>query len=135
MDFEVDGVFFKQSKITAATTKRYANQEDKYGDAYRAWWSCESRVNDMDKYGWDIQVCLPTAGHVGAQMSRTDAKLGAAVVRAYNNWARDYCGESPDRGEVRFRRARRRRCGGGRGSPAFGGGTGRGLVHHLPRHP
>ena len=30
-------------------------------------------------------------------MSRTDVKLGSAVVRAYNNWARDYCGESPDR--------------------------------------
>ena len=97
MDFEVDGVFFHKSKITSATTKRYASQEEKYGDAYRSWWSCESRINDMDKYGWDIQVCLPTAGHVGAQMSRTDVKLGAAVARAYNNWARDYCGESPDR--------------------------------------
>lgn len=97
MDFEVDGVFFLKSKITAATTKRYANQEAKYGDAYRSWWSCESRIYDMDKYGWDVQVCLPTAGHVGAQMSRKDPKLGAAVVRAYNNWARDYCGEAPDR--------------------------------------
>ena len=66
MDFEVDGVFFHKSKITSATTKRYASQEEKYGDAYRSWWNCESRINDMDKYGWDIQVCLPTAGHVGS---------------------------------------------------------------------
>ena len=28
MDFEVDGVFFHKSKITSATTKRYASQEE-----------------------------------------------------------------------------------------------------------
>jgi predicted TIM-barrel fold metal-dependent hydrolase len=97
MDYKLDGVFFTKSRITDATVKRYANQEEKYGDAYRSWWSCDSRVKDMDKYGWDVQVCLPTSGHVGAQMSRKDPKLGAAVVRAYNNWARDYCNESPQR--------------------------------------
>lgn len=97
MEFELDGTFFTKSKLPPSVKKRYANQEQKYGDAFRSGWSPKSRIDDMDKYGWDIQVCLPTAGHVGAQMSRKDPQLGSAVVRAFNNWAYSYCQEDPKR--------------------------------------
>ena len=97
MEFELDGMFFTKSKLPTSVKKRYANQEQKYGDAFRNGWNPKSRIDDMDKYGWDVQVCLPTAGHVGAQMSRKDPELGSAVVRAFNNWAHSYCQEDPKR--------------------------------------
>src|SRR5579862_4094949 len=31
---------------------------DKYGEAYEKWWSPEIRLQDMDRFGWDIQVIL-----------------------------------------------------------------------------
>src|SRR6185369_9815878 len=34
--------------------------EAKYGDAYREWWSPAIRLRDMDRFGLDIQVLLPT---------------------------------------------------------------------------
>ena len=37
--------------------------EEKYGEAYRQWWSSEIRLKDMDRYGWDIQVLLPTGNN------------------------------------------------------------------------
>jgi len=37
--------------------------ESKYGEAYRQWWSSEIRLKDMDRYGWDIQVLLPTGNN------------------------------------------------------------------------
>ena len=34
--------------------------EEKYGEAYRHWWSPDIRLNRSDRYGWDMQVLLPT---------------------------------------------------------------------------
>ena len=66
---------------------------EKYGEAYNTWWAPETRLKDMDRYGWDIQVLLPTGsnGNFGCNVALKDADLGAALCRAYNNWAHDYC--------------------------------------------
>ena len=45
-------------------------------------------------------MCLPTGGGLGTNISRKDLKLGAALCRAYNNWARDFCSDSS--GRVKF---------------------------------
>ena len=57
---------------------------------------------DMDRYGWDIQVLLPTGsnGNFGCSVALKDADLGAAFCRAYNNWAHDYC--SADSKRLKF---------------------------------
>jgi len=96
MRYEDDGILFTNSGILSGS-RRYQTMEKKYGAAYHAWWDMKSRLNDMDKYGWDIQVCLPTNGYLGALISRKDIKFGAALVRAFNNWARDFCDEAPNR--------------------------------------
>ncbi|HWP56656.1 MAG TPA: amidohydrolase family protein [Candidatus Acidoferrales bacterium] len=76
--------------------------EEKYGEAYRTWWAPQTRLKDMDRFGWDIQVLLPTGsnGNFGCTVALKDAELGAALCRAYNNWARDYC--SADSKRLKF---------------------------------
>ena len=73
--------------------------EEKYGEAYHKWWSPEIRLKDMDRHGWDIQVLLPTGsnGNFGPRAALKDSEIGAALSRAYNNWAYDYCAAAPKR--------------------------------------
>lgn len=100
MEFAVDGVFFTGSQKKPGTDQRYREHAVKYGHAYNSWWSVESRLRDMESFGWDIQVSLPTNGTIGNVISRKDIKLGAALCRAYNNWANDFCSASG--GSVKF---------------------------------
>jgi hypothetical protein len=67
--------------------------------AYRQWWSPEIRLKDMDGYGWDIQVLLPTGnnGNFAYRVALKDVQLGAAMCRAYNNWCHEYCSVDPKR--------------------------------------
>ena len=53
--YEGDGVLIPKSKgeVSPSTVRRYRDQEKKYGDAWRDWWSPKSRLKDMDKFGWD----------------------------------------------------------------------------------
>jgi uncharacterized protein len=79
-----------------------AEMEKKYGEAYRTWWSPETRLKVMDDYGWDIQVCLPTAnnGNFAYRVALKDVELGSAMCRAYNNWCHEYC--SADSKRLKF---------------------------------
>jgi predicted TIM-barrel fold metal-dependent hydrolase len=70
--------------------------EKKFGRAYEAWWSPESRLMDMNDQGWDIQVVLATNAAVSAAYNR-EAKVYAAMCRAFNNWAHDHCSIAPER--------------------------------------
>ena len=76
----------------------FSMMDDKFGHAFRDSWSLESRLIDMDTEGWDIQVCLPTNG--AAAPSYKEPDLSAALCRAYNNWAYDFC--SGDPGRIKF---------------------------------
>ena len=97
LDYDPDGVIFTKSRLDPGSAKRFRDMEKKYGQAYQSWWSLESRLQDMDRFGWDLQVCLGTNGRVGAEVSRKDVKLGAALCRAFNNWCHDYCQGDPQR--------------------------------------
>ena len=63
------------------------------------WWAPETRLKDMDRQGWDVQVLLPMGsnGNCGCTVSLKDAELGAGYCRAYNNWAHDYCSVNSQR--------------------------------------
>ena len=73
--------------------------QEKFGRAYDAWWSLESRLQDMDEQRWDVQVCLATNAAVSAAYDRPPP-LHAAMCRAFNTWAADFCGGAP--GRVKF---------------------------------
>lgn len=58
-------------------------------------WDPHARLSDMDSEGIDTAVLFPSIGFYLAEV--TDAKLMAALCRAYNNWLADYCRAAPDR--------------------------------------
>jgi predicted TIM-barrel fold metal-dependent hydrolase len=100
MVYEPDGtVIPKGKKLAVPPPSAAAIMEEKYGDAYREWWSPAIRLKDMDRYGWDIQVLLPTGnnGNFAYRVAIDHRELGAAMCRAYNNWCHDYCSADPKR--------------------------------------
>ena len=100
MVYEPDGKLVPNGEIQSAPTASARRaMEEKYGEAYRQWWSPEIRLKDMDRHGWDLQVLLPTGnnGNFAYRVALKDVQLGAAMCRAYNNWCRDYCSVDPKR--------------------------------------
>jgi predicted TIM-barrel fold metal-dependent hydrolase len=59
--------------------------------------SSESRLNDMEIEGVDVQVIYPTVGGQLLGKPFKDLDLLAACCRAYNDWSIDYCSVAPDR--------------------------------------
>jgi predicted TIM-barrel fold metal-dependent hydrolase len=103
MVYEPDGVVIKKTqKQTVLPASATAVLEEKYGDAYREWWSPAIRLRDMDRFGWDLQVLLPTGnnGNFAYIVALDHPDLGAAMCRAYNNWCADYC--SADSKRLKF---------------------------------
>jgi predicted TIM-barrel fold metal-dependent hydrolase len=70
---------------------------ERFEKAAKTGFSAQSRLEDMDEQGVDVQVLYPT--HAGQMLGKEfrDTKLLAACVRAYNNWASDYTSAAPDR--------------------------------------
>jgi len=100
MVYEPDGKIIPKGDLQLRPPpSAWAVLEEKYGEAYRQWWSSEIRLKDMDRYGWDIQVLLPTGnnGNFAYRVALKDVELGAAMCRAYNNWCHDYCAADPKR--------------------------------------
>ena len=100
MVYEPDGKFVTKSEVQSAHVESARRAfEEKYGEAYRQWWSPQIRLRDMDKYGWDIQVLLPSGnnGNFAYRVALKDLQLGAAMCRGYNNWCHEYCSVDPKR--------------------------------------
>jgi len=103
MIYQPDGKIIpkKEGKLEAQgpPANAFKIMEEKYGDGYRTWWAPETRLQDMDRHGWDIQVLLPTAnnGFFACHVALKDVQLGAAMCRAYNNWCHEYCSVNPKR--------------------------------------
>ena len=101
MVYEPDGKIIPKSEAPVRSRpeeKRRALVE-KYGEGYRTWWAPETRLKDMDRYGWDIQALITTSnnGNFACVVALKDIELGAAMCRAYNNWAHEYCSTDPTR--------------------------------------
>ena len=93
MVYEPDGKIIPKGQIESRPPETaWKALEEKYGEAYHKWWSPDIRLKDMDRHGWDIQVLLPTGsnGNFGPRAALKDSEIGAALCRAYNNWAYDY---------------------------------------------
>ena len=72
-------------------------QPIKYGEAYEEWWSAESRLRDMDRYGWDKMVLIPGTGAQPLRLEGKDPDLMWALSRAYHNWCHDFASADPNR--------------------------------------
>ena len=53
------------------------------------------RIGDMDKEGIDVAVCFATVAT--SVCAASDPAMEAALARAYNRWAGEYCGAFPAR--------------------------------------
>ncbi len=63
----------------------------------QAGYSADSRLQDMDEEGVDVQVIYPTVGGQILGKPFADPELLAAVCRAYNDWSIEYCSRAPER--------------------------------------
>ena len=99
MVYEPDGKFVPRREIEKRPPEKWQVLEEKYGEGCRTWWAPKTRLNDMDRHGWDIQVLLPTSnnGFFACHVALIDVELGAAMCRAYNNWCHEYCSVDPKR--------------------------------------
>ncbi|MQF65227.1 amidohydrolase [SAR202 cluster bacterium AC-409-J13_OGT_754m] len=71
---------------------------EKYGQAWDADFTPESRVADMNTHGWDKQVCIDNfPGPMRSFREGKDQGLIWACARAYNNWARSFCDTDPSK--------------------------------------
>ena len=78
-------------------SKMFERLPEKYGQAYDNWWSVESRLADMDRFGWDKMVCIPGIGSAPLKQDGRDPDLIWALTRAYHNWAHDFCSADSSR--------------------------------------
>ena len=53
-------------------TEILERQPIKYGEAYEEWWSAESRLRDMKRFGWDRMVCIPGTGAQPLKLENKD---------------------------------------------------------------
>ncbi len=65
--------------------------------AREARFSAESRLQDMDEEGVDVQILYPTVGGQLLGREFRDPELLAACCRAYNDWSSQYVSPDPER--------------------------------------
>jgi len=100
--FMVEGESFVREKgkylMAAPAFLKAANKAmERFDKAKKTGYSPQSRLEDMDEQGVDVQILYPTV--TGQMLGREfhDTGLLAACVRAYNNWACEYASAKPDR--------------------------------------
>jgi predicted TIM-barrel fold metal-dependent hydrolase len=60
-------------------------------------WDPTARTREMDADGVDAECLYPTPRLGQALAATRDPELHLALVRAYNDWLAEYCGEAPER--------------------------------------
>ena len=100
--FLVEGEPFTREKgkypmAAPAFFKTVAKAMERFKRASGTGFSAQSRLQDMDEQGVDVQILYPT--FAGQMLGRrfNDVELLAACCRAYNNWALGYCSANPQR--------------------------------------
>jgi predicted TIM-barrel fold metal-dependent hydrolase len=61
-------------------------------------WTGEAQLKGMDAEGIDVAVIYPSRGLFALTVPDLDARLAAAIARAYNDWLYDFC--TPDRSRL-----------------------------------
>jgi uncharacterized protein len=65
--------------------------------AAKTGFSPDSRIQDMDEQGIDVQIIYPTAAGQMLGHEFHDSKLLAACCAAYDDWSADFCSRDPKR--------------------------------------
>ena len=78
----------RNSDVIFAGDARY---DRAFGDALASGFDPASNIRDMDREGVDIAVLFPTQGFYMMWADFIEPPLAAAICRAWNDWAAEYC--------------------------------------------
>jgi predicted TIM-barrel fold metal-dependent hydrolase len=99
--YVVEGESFVKEHGSYPMTKEFVEASGKaakrFSKARSTGFSPESRLEDMNSEGVDVQIMYPTAAGQMVGREYGDPGLLAACCRAYNNWSSEYCLAAPDR--------------------------------------
>jgi len=100
--FLVEGEPFTREKgkypmAAPAFLKAVQKAMQRFQRAAKTGFSAESRIEDMDENGVDVQIIYPTAAGQMLGKEFKDPQLLAACCRAYNDWSADFCSRDPKR--------------------------------------
>ncbi len=102
--WEFEGNLYPQVGLNAVVGRPKADwsmEPARFDEMRRGCWDIHERVRDMDLDGVHASLCFPSliAGFAGTVFSRgSDADLGLACVRAWNDWhLEEWAGPYPDR--------------------------------------
>lgn len=84
-----------ESVTFAGQSPRMFLGKKRWDEGYPGAFDPTHRLRDMDLEGIDVAMVFPSM--VGALGGVSDARLAAAMARAYNRWIRDYCATNPAR--------------------------------------
>jgi len=68
-----------------------------FADAVASNFDPASNIRDMDREGVDVAVLFPTLGFYVMWADFIEPPLAAAIARAWNDWAHEYCSHNPER--------------------------------------
>lgn len=101
---EVQGLVIPAFTATPAAPAQFENLRQRsrarhphYQVALRDGFGPESTLGAMDVEGIDVAVVYGTRGRQILMHDDLDPKYAAALARAYNNWAADFCQHNPSR--------------------------------------
>jgi predicted TIM-barrel fold metal-dependent hydrolase len=88
--------------VAGRPSSEYGFEPTRFDEMRRGAWDIDARLADMDVNGVWASVCFPSflPGFVGQRISLapSDADLGLAAMRAWNDWMlEEWCGRDPNR--------------------------------------
>jgi len=81
----------KAARTRADLRRRALSQTPHYARALAREFDAETHIEAMDIEGVDVGIVYSTRGRQVLAIDELDPQFGAALARAYNNWAYDYC--------------------------------------------
>ena len=81
----------KAARTRADLRRRALSQTPHYARALAREFDPETHIEAMDIEGVDVGIVYSTRGRQVLAIDDLDPQFGAALARAYNNWAYDYC--------------------------------------------
>lgn len=77
--------------------RREKMEGGRYDEDRKTGFDAATTLKAMDQEGIDMVISYPSVGFYAAAIDGMDAKLAAAVCRAYNKWLFDFCQTDPQR--------------------------------------
>ncbi len=75
----------------------YARNQERWRPFQERGWTSKIQLEAMDTEGIDVAVVYPSRGLFALTIPDMEARVAAAMARAYNDWLYEFCQENPER--------------------------------------